>query len=123
MALARWARTRQPQEPLTLTAVGPRSSLFALVAAALEPEAVAALELQGSLGSLREVIEQNRSVAEMPELFCFGLLQEFDISTIAALVAPRELRLVQPSERQRQELRGLAAWYRLLGKDYQPLQP
>ena len=41
------------------------------------------------MASLKEVITQNLSADKTPELFCFGLLEEFDIPQIEALIAPR----------------------------------
>jgi hypothetical protein len=70
---------------LTLVTNGPRSSLFGQISAALEPKAIAGVQTNGALHRLREVIEQNRTVDEMPEMFCFGLLREFDIPELAAL--------------------------------------
>jgi len=54
-------------------------------------------------------------------MFCFGLLRQFDICQIAALVAPRRVEFSQPSERARKELASLAAWYRLFGAEHAPL--
>ena len=108
------------QYTITLVAVGPRSSVFTLVAAGLEEKAVGRVELDGSLGSLREVIEQNWSVTEKPELFCFGLLEAFDVKQLAALVAPRAVRFTGASDRAKTELGGLGAWYRLLGGEFEP---
>ena len=88
-AAARWLQGERKAGPVTLVAYGPRSSTFALIAAALEPKAVAGVELHGALGSLKEVIEKNWSVDKQPEMFCFGLLEAFDIKQIAALVSPR----------------------------------
>ncbi|MBX6313564.1 MAG: hypothetical protein IRY99_11700 [Isosphaeraceae bacterium] len=107
-AIARWLRARGEGESVTVVADGPRTSTIALVAAALEPEAIAGLELRHPLGSLKEVIEQKKDFASSPELFCFGLLKEFDLRTIAALIAPRPIRLHEASERARAELGGLA---------------
>ena len=120
-ASARWAAVRYPDSPVTLVSVGPRSSVFALVAAALEPQAVAGAELHGSLGSLQEVIEQNWAVNEKPELFCFGLLEALDLKQIAALAAPRPVRFVAAGDRAKQEFAGLADWYRLWGREFSPL--
>jgi hypothetical protein len=83
--------------PVKVVAIGPRTSLIALATAGLADDAIAEVELYGSLGSLKEVIEQNRGVNEMPEMFCFGLLEKFDIPQLAALVAPRPVRFV-PAE-------------------------
>ena len=56
-AVARWSRAAVPDQPVTVVACGPRSSLFALVAAGLESEAIADLQLHGSLGSLRRSLK------------------------------------------------------------------
>ncbi len=93
-AVARWASAQDRNRPVTLVALGPRSSLFALVAAALEPKAIGRVELHESLRSLREVIQRNWSVTEKPELFCFGLLEAFDVKQLTALVAPRPVEFV-----------------------------
>ena len=119
-AVARWASAQDENRPVTLVAIGPRSSLFALVAAGLEEKAVGQVELHGSLGSLREVIEKNWSVTEKPEMFCFGLLEAFDIKQLAALVAPRPVRFINASNRAKTELPELTTWYRLLGGKFEP---
>ncbi|MBN1422096.1 MAG: hypothetical protein JXP34_25205, partial [Planctomycetes bacterium] len=88
-AIARWLASERGADPVTVIAEGPRTGLIALVAAALEDKAIAGVETRGALGSLREVIEKDWTVDEKPELFCFGLLESFDIPQLAALVAPR----------------------------------
>jgi len=120
-ATARWMSDRVSQ-PIKVLAIGRRSSLFCLVAAALEPEAIRKLELHHSLGSLREVIELNLTVQDAPELFCFGLLGRFDIRQITALVAPRPVLFINPSKRVKTELAGLKAWYALFGSSFDPCQ-
>jgi dienelactone hydrolase len=122
-AVARWAAAEYKGGPVTVVAVGPRLSTAALVAAALEEKAIGGLELHGALGSLKEVIEQNRSVDQMPEMFCFGLLEAADVKQLAALVAPRPLRLPGASARAKKELADLKAWYGTLGRDFDPLAP
>jgi hypothetical protein len=69
------------------------------------------------------VIEQNRSVDQMPEMFCFGLLEAADVKQLAALVAPRPLRLPGASDRAKKELSDLKAWYAVLGRQLDPLAP
>ena len=118
-AIARWAAARQGVGPVTVVAVGPRSSTFALVAAALETKAIQRVELRGALGSLKEVIEQNAAVSDKPELFCFGLLEAFDIKQLAALVAPRPVQFAAPSDRVKQETSDLRAWFQLLGGKFE----
>ncbi|MBI5396637.1 MAG: hypothetical protein HZA91_15190 [Verrucomicrobia bacterium] len=92
-AAARWLQRERKAGPVTLVAYGPRSSTFALVAAALEPKAVAGAELHGAPGSLKEVIEKNWTVDRQPEMFCFGLLESFDMPQLTALVKPRPVVL------------------------------
>ena len=89
-AAARWSLAQSKTGPVTLVAIGPRSSTAALVAAALEDNAFGPIDLRESLGSLKDVIERNWTVEETPELFCFGLLEQFDIPTLKALRTPRQ---------------------------------
>jgi dienelactone hydrolase len=121
-AAARWLKTEHKDQAVTLVAVGPRTSTIALVAAALEPKAIDKVELHGALGSLKQVIEQNQTVVATPEMFCFGLLAAFDVKQLTALSAPRSVRFVSPTDRMKTELAGLAAWYMLLGSDFDPLR-
>jgi dienelactone hydrolase len=120
-AVARWAAAEHKTDVVTIVAVGPRTSTIALVAAGLEPKAIGGLELHGAWGSLKEVIEKNRAVDQMPEMFCFGLLEVFDVKQLAALTAPRPVTFVEPGERAKKELAGLKAWYALLGREFDPL--
>ena len=55
----------------------------------LEEDAIARLELQNSFPSLKTVIQQNHTFEQMPEMFCFGLLETFDMEQLKALVTPR----------------------------------
>jgi hypothetical protein len=121
-AIAQHLQEKYKQSPVALVAMGPRTSLIALVAAAVEERGIASVQLHGSYGSLKEVIEQQGTVNATPELFCFGLLNGCDIPALAAAVAPRELAFVAPSDRVKQELQPLAAWYKLLGKEFDPLK-
>lgn len=120
-AVARWTQAAHSQ-PATVLAIGPRSSLFALVAAALEPQAVAGVDLHDSLGSLKEIIERNATVDQTPEAFCFGLLEQFDIRQLAALVAPRPVAFRQANDRAQHEMSGLERWYATLGVKFQPFE-
>jgi hypothetical protein len=97
---------------------------MALVAAGLEPKAIGRLELLGSLGSLKELVESNTSynAGNGMELFCFGLLEVTDIKQLVALAAPRPVSLVNPSGRAKKELSTLAAWYRLWDRQFDPLR-
>lgn len=114
-AIARWLSSQPSSGPVTLIAEGPRTSVVALVAAALEEKAIASVELHESLASLKEVIQQNRSVEQSPELFCFGLLEWFDIKQLAALVAPRHIDAHETAGRlSAADHNELRTWFQLL---------
>lgn len=124
-AVARWAFDRESRpmhktDALTVVAVGPRTSLVALVAAGIEPKAIGDLELHGAWGSLKEILEKNRAVDQMPEVFCFGLLETFDIKQLTALAAARRVTFIEAGERAKKELSGLKAWYAMLGREFDP---
>ena len=119
-AIARWAQKRYDGS-VVLVSAGVRSSMAALVAAGIEERAIGELELHGSLGSLQEIIESNWQYEKAPELFCFGLLERFDVKQLAALVAPRPVKFFAPSPRVKSELSGLRNWYELLGRKFDPL--
>ena len=121
-AAARWAAARYSDGPVLLVSRGPITGVVGLIAAALAPEAIERVELHESLGSLKQTIEENWSARETPELFCFGLLEAFDIKHLAALVAPRQVRFVAPSERVQRELAGLRTWYQTFGDEFDPIR-
>ncbi len=68
--IARWIKSER-QTPVTIAALGPRTSTVALVAAALEPNAIAGVDATDPLGSLKVPIEEIRDYSASPELFCF----------------------------------------------------
>ncbi len=120
-AVARWAAGQQPGSKVTLVALGPRTGTAALVAAALETEAIGAVEVDQPLASLKQLIEDNVGVNEKPELFCFGLLEVADVKQMAALVAPRPVKFRNAAARAKTDLAGLAEWYALWGAKFDPL--
>ena len=120
-AIARWLKKREPNVPVSVTAVGPRTSLIALCAAGLDGNTIDGVDLHQSFASLKQILEQDITVNQKPELFCFGLLQEFDIKQLATLVAPRPVRFYGAKARHRKELAGLKSVYKRLGKAFDPL--
>jgi hypothetical protein len=96
--IAKWRKTELKATAVSIHAFGPRTSLMALAAAASDTDesTIDGLALHGSLGSLREVIDQGGQVDKTPEQFCFGLLATADIPQMAALVAPRPVQFVRP---------------------------
>lgn len=93
VAVARHAHdTDRTGRTVTLHSIGPRTGLVALVAAALEPQVIREVVQRDPLTSLKQhVLVQNRGVSEAAELFCFGLLEHFDVPQLQALIAPRQV--------------------------------
>jgi hypothetical protein len=120
-AVARLLAAREPGKSIALVALGRRATAAALVAAAIEPEAIGSLELTGALASFKQLIEDNVAVEPQPELFAFGLLAEFDVRDLVALVAPRPVLFREATDRAAGELAPLAPWYALLGGTFRPL--
>ncbi len=121
-AVAKWAVEQHQTGRVKIVAHGHRTSLIALVAAALSGDVINDVELHDALGSLKQVIEENRQVTVSPELFCFGLLEEHDIKQLAALVAPNPVRFINPTARVKRELAEFKDFYRALGIQFDPLQ-
>ncbi|QDU78557.1 Acetyl xylan esterase (AXE1) [Polystyrenella longa] len=85
MGAIKWARDTAKDTPLHLHSVGPRSSLVALTTAALAPTLVDQLTTDDSFETLKEIFVNNMQVSQAPEIFCFGLLQHFDIADLRRL--------------------------------------
>jgi dienelactone hydrolase len=115
-AVAAWAKGK-----VHLVAMGPRTSLIALCAAAVDDQEIGSLELHGSWATLRQVLEENRTMQQTPEVFCFGLLEQADIVHLAGLVAPRPVTFHEITKRHQSELKPLQQLYHSLGQDYNPL--
>lgn len=120
-AIARWVHAQRVEEAVSVVALGPRTSTVALVAAAIETT-IEEVELFEPLGSLKEVIESNWSVDRYPELFCFGLLEHFDVKDLVALLAPRRLKVRRPGDRVRSELGELDSWYGRWGAAFEAFE-
>ncbi len=122
LALARWAKHQYPDQPVMIAATGPRTCMAALVATALAPSLVDSAELDGALASLKLLVERDEPVENLPELFAFGLLAEFDVRQLVALAAPRAVIFQNADEPARRELHGLVGWYALFDADFDPVR-
>lgn len=87
-AIAGWSAGAEVNPRPTITALGPRNSSIALIAAASEPSKFSGLRLQNAWPSLREIIMQNMKAEDAPEQFCFGLLKHFDVPQLVAMAKP-----------------------------------
>ena len=89
-AISRWAAQDAPGHQVNVVTVGPRTSLMALIAAAVEPSSMGQLQLTGCYESLRQVIFDNMAYNDAPEMFCFSLLEQFDIPGAQAAYLPAQ---------------------------------
>ena len=80
LALAKWMGTAP-----TLETHGIRSQVAALTAAALAPEAFSEVVTHAGVGTLAYLLEEPVSHPDAPDLFCFGLLRDFDIDRLQVL--------------------------------------
>jgi len=82
-ALANWAKNEFGSE-VNLNSIGPRLSVAARLAA-VQTDAIATVELENPMKSLKEVITGNKGANHLPEMMCHGLLEHFDLEQIEAL--------------------------------------
>jgi dienelactone hydrolase len=90
-AVARWTNQRHPASRVKLVTIGPRTGVIALIAAALDPNAVSSVETTKAWTTLKTLIHRNTDVRDAPELFCLGLLRDFDLPQIKALANHRSV--------------------------------
>jgi len=82
-ALANWAKNEFAGE-VNLKSIGPRLSVASRLAA-VQTDAIATVELEQPMKSLKEVITGNKGANHLPEMMCHGLLEQFDLEQIEAL--------------------------------------
>jgi hypothetical protein len=88
-AVSRWA-LEQFKSSAAVQTIGPRSSLVALVAKALEPKHVGELKPGQHIEDLHGILRNNWTVSDKPEMFCFGLLEHFNVPQLQALAARQD---------------------------------
>lgn len=88
LAVAAWAAKTYRQKSIHLRASGRAMPVVALLAAALEPRKLSSLTTYGALDSLDRLIDLPVAYADSAELFCFGLLKQFDIPDLHELSKP-----------------------------------
>ena len=86
LALLRWLN-RQTNDEVGIVAQGLSSGLVALCAAALRPKGIASLDTNLP-DTLKRLIDWQTDYLEHPVIFCFGLLEQFDIDDLILLSDP-----------------------------------
>jgi dienelactone hydrolase len=85
-AVIAWAG--KPGEAVSLAGLGRVASVITLLAAVLAGRPVRHVALHDSLSSLACLIDRQVRYEDAPSLFCFGLLEAFDIRELIGLLAP-----------------------------------
>ena len=100
LQVAQLAAVMHHEGPATLgvAARGPVSSVVSLMAASLCGRAVDEIILRHGLASLLRLIDEPGRYESLSPLFCFGLLTEFDIEDLIALVRPARVELGSSAE-------------------------
>ena len=92
LALLDWVRARTAKSAVDITAQGLSTSLIALCAAALKPKGIGTIT--GELpDTLRRLIDWHTDYVQSPVVFCFGLLEQFDIQDLVILSDPVHLEI------------------------------
>ena len=84
-AVIQWACQAYGVQRVELHTDGWTSGTVALAVAALNPDCVERVQAENSLDSLTHLIEAHLDYEQHPALFCFGLLEQFDVPTLKAL--------------------------------------
>ncbi len=86
-AVIEWVK-KESDGPIEIHSLGKRTGLIALTTAALDPESLSRVEIKDGFSSLKQIISKDMNVSQAPELFCFGLLESFDIPQLKQLAKP-----------------------------------
>ncbi len=97
LAAADCARREHPGRPVEIVGVGRTAGVIALIAAAADDGRIDAVTAVEPPSTLKLLIDEKADYAACPALFCFGLLERFDVRELAALCLPRKVTLVSPS--------------------------
>ncbi|MBM3265880.1 MAG: hypothetical protein FJY97_21005, partial [candidate division Zixibacteria bacterium] len=82
------AHAGQSDKTVEVVGVGRLCSVVALTASALSGTSVSQVTLRECLPTLKRLIEQATPYEDAAPLFCFGLLETFDIRELVGLLAP-----------------------------------
>lgn len=123
-AVSAWAAGFYGSSRIQLAGYGPVSSVLMLCSAALSGVTVGNILLVASLASLKQLTEEVMLYDECPSLFCFGLLEAFDVRELIGLAAPTPVTIGKPHagmSRIYEEWNPLSEFYaRLGGRDFHP---
>jgi len=89
-----WACKEFKANEVSLYGVGWNAGIITLSACALNKNRVAYLSIRDSLSSLKNLIEEHNDYETCPPLFCFGLLEQFDVPELITLCYPVKVETI-----------------------------
>lgn len=92
LSVIQWLRSEGGAREINLETKGIRNQVIALVAAALEPETVAAVHTDGGMQSLSYLLEKPVQFRAAADLFCLDLYRDFDIDSLTALASGVDIK-------------------------------
>lgn len=97
VAAGRWAARHAGVDGVTVVGIGRVSSVVALAAGAVDETLIQRVVTVEAPVSLKLLIEDRVPYEECPSLYCFGLLEAFDIRELIGLIAPRPVEMIRPA--------------------------
>jgi hypothetical protein len=98
LSIIHWLHSVQGVSEIALKTSGIRSQMIALVAAAIEPNAVLHLETAHGMKSLAYLLDKPVTLRSAPDLFCLDLYKLFDIGDLNALASPVKITEASTAE-------------------------
>jgi dienelactone hydrolase len=92
-AVIQWACQEFEVDKVSLHGVGWNASVLALCACALYNDRVESVYMENYPESLKKLIEDHTDYEQRPALFCFGLLEQFDMPELKALCSPVKIEM------------------------------
>ncbi|MSS71446.1 MAG: hypothetical protein EXS64_08145 [Candidatus Latescibacteria bacterium] len=91
LALLKWVRSYCKKDSADVTALGLSMGVSALCAAALQPGGIGTMRLNNVPDTLRRLMDWSVDYTRDPVVFCFGLLEQFDVQDLVVLSDPVEI--------------------------------
>ena len=90
-AVVKWACQQYGVQQVYVHSSGWTAGIVALMVAGLNPDRIDWVVVQNGLPSLKRLIEDRLEYEQYPTLFCFGLLEQFDVAELVSLCFPRKV--------------------------------
>lgn len=91
--IVEWACEEFGVDKISLHSSGWNSSVIALSVCALHNDKVKSVLMSDHLARLKNLIDDHIDYENYPALFCFGLLEKFDIQELIALCSPANVKM------------------------------